>query len=106
MIDWTARLLQWFEANLRPMPWRDAPTPYRVWISEIMLQQTQVKTVSPYFERFVARFPDLPALADAPLSEVLRCWEGLGYYARARNLHRAARLMVECGPTIARSSVP
>ncbi|MCE9613550.1 MAG: A/G-specific adenine glycosylase [Lentisphaerae bacterium] len=73
------------------MPWRDAPTPYAVWISEMMLQQTQVATVMPYFERFMRRFPDVHALAAADEEAVLKAWEGLGYYARARNLHRAAR---------------
>ncbi len=73
------------------MPWRDDPQPYAVWISEIMLQQTQVVSVLPKFDRFVARFPDVATLAAADLQDVLRIWEGLGYYARARNLHRAAR---------------
>ena len=79
----------------RALPWRDAPTPYRVWISEIMLQQTQVKTVLPYFERWMRRFPRLEALAAAPEAEVLAAWEGLGYYRRARLLHRAARQLVD-----------
>ena len=73
------------------LPWQHDRTPYRVWVSEIMLQQTQVATVIPYFERFMQRFPDVRALADAPIDEVLHLWAGLGYYARARNLHRAAR---------------
>ena len=73
------------------LPWQRDPTPYRVWVSEIMLQQTQVATVIPYYERFVARFPDVATLAAAPLDEVLHLWSGLGYYARARNLHAAAR---------------
>ncbi|MFA5204726.1 MAG: A/G-specific adenine glycosylase [Lentisphaeria bacterium] len=93
-----ARLLAWYHANRRPMPWREQPTPYRVWLSEIMLQQTQVVTVIPYFERFTARFPDLPALAAADEQAVLKLWEGLGYYSRARNLLKAARqLMTEHG---------
>jgi A/G-specific adenine glycosylase len=79
------------------MPWRTDPSPYKVWISEIMLQQTQVVTVIPYFDRFVAAFPTLESLAAADLHDVLRLWEGLGYYSRARNLHRAARHVVtEC----------
>ncbi len=90
---WPERLLEWYDANRRPMPWRADPTPYRVWISEIMLQQTQVDTVIPYFERFVARFPDIRSLARADLQDVLRAWQGLGYYARARNLHRAAGIV-------------
>ncbi len=88
---WVRTLLAWFDRHRRPMPWRDAPTPYHVWISEIMLQQTQVVAATPYFERFVSRFPDVQALAAAPLDAVLKAWEGLGYYARARNLHAAAR---------------
>ncbi|MBN2886487.1 MAG: A/G-specific adenine glycosylase, partial [Chromatiaceae bacterium] len=74
-------------------PWQRDPTPYRVWVSEIMLQQTQVRVVIPYFERFMARFPTVTDLAEAPLDTVLAHWSGLGYYARARNLHRAARLI-------------
>jgi len=76
------------------MPWRDRPTPYAVWISEIMLQQTQVDTVMPYFRRFMKRFPSLKRLATAREQDVLKAWEGLGYYTRARNLHRAAREVV------------
>lgn len=79
------------------MPWRASPTPYRVWISEIMLQQTQVVTVIPYFERFIARFPDVKTLAQAQLDDVLKQWEGLGYYSRARNLHRAAKMICASG---------
>ena len=86
------RLLAWAARSGRhDLPWQLQRTPYRVWVSEIMLQQTQVATVIPYFERFVARFPEVGALAAAPLDEVLHLWAGLGYYARARNLHRAAR---------------
>ena len=89
------RLLAWFDRHGRhDLPWQHPRTPYRVWVSEIMLQQTQVRTVIPYFERFVARFPDVAALAAAPLDDVLALWSGLGYYARARNLHRAAQLCV------------
>ena len=92
-MDWFAtRLLEWFDLNGRKdLPWRSEPTPYRVWISEIMLQQTQVATVLPYYARFLERFPDVARLADAELDEVLELWTGLGYYARARNLHRAAQ---------------
>lgn len=89
------RLLTWFDsAGRKHLPWQQDPTPYRVWISEIMLQQTQVSTVIAFYERFMARFPDVHALAAAPLDEVLHLWTGLGYYARARNLHRAAQLIV------------
>ena len=76
------------------MPWQRDRTPYRVWVSEIMLQQTQVTTVVPYYDAFMKRFPDLTALAAAPIDAVLHLWSGLGYYARARNLHRAAQAIV------------
>lgn len=88
--DWPAQLLGWYHSERREMPWREEPSPYRVWISEIMLQQTQVATVIPYFERFVNRFPDVESLAAADQQEVLKLWEGLGYYSRARNLHKGA----------------
>ncbi|MEJ1399183.1 MAG: A/G-specific adenine glycosylase, partial [Candidatus Sedimenticola sp. (ex Thyasira tokunagai)] len=96
--DWSGselfahRVLAWFEVHGRKdLPWQQEPTPYRVWVSEIMLQQTQVATVIPYFERFMAAFPQLEDLARAPVDEVMHLWSGLGYYARARNLHRAAQ---------------
>lgn len=97
IIDATLRraLLDFFDAARRDLPWRRTSDPYHVWVSEIMLQQTRVETVIPYFERWLERFPTLDALADAPIDDVLKCWEGLGYYARARNLHRAARLVRE-----------
>ena len=87
-------LLRWYDEQAREMPWRDHPDPYAVWVSEIMLQQTQVATVVPYFERWMVRFPTVQALAAAPPDEVLKQWQGLGYYARARNLHRAAQQVV------------
>jgi A/G-specific adenine glycosylase len=91
-----ASLLAWFDRHGRKtLPWQIARSPYRVWISEIMLQQTQVATVIPYFQRFVARFPDVAALAAAPLDEVIALWAGLGYYARARNLHKAAQAVMD-----------
>jgi len=91
-LDFAQRLLSWFERHGRQdLPWQQETTPYRVWVSEIMLQQTQVAVVIPYFERFMARFPDLASLAAAEQDEVLHLWSGLGYYARARHLHRAAR---------------
>lgn len=90
-----ARLLDWFYLNKRNLPWRGEISPYRIWISEVMLQQTQVVTVLPYYERFLDAFPTLPDLAAAPLDDVLKVWEGLGYYARARNLHNAARKIME-----------
>jgi len=90
------KLLQWYRRHgRRDLPWKRQPTPYSVWVSEIMLQQTQVATVIPYFERFVQRFPDLNTLAGATLDEVLHHWSGLGYYARARHLYCAARFIVE-----------
>ena len=88
------KLLGWYQRNHRSLPWRKTTDPYAIWISEVMLQQTQVKTVIPYFERFLAAFPNPRILAHADLQEVLKLWEGLGYYARARNLHGAARTIV------------
>ncbi|VAW76029.1 A/G-specific adenine glycosylase [hydrothermal vent metagenome] len=86
------RVLTWFEHHGRKdLPWQQQPTPYRVWVSEIMLQQTRVKTVIPYYQQFISRFPDISSLTDAALDDVLHHWSGLGYYARARNLHKAAR---------------
>ncbi len=88
-------LLAWFEAHGRKhLPWQREPVPYRVWVSEVMLQQTQVATVIPYFERFMARFPTVQSLAAAPEDEVLHLWTGLGYYARARNLKACAQALV------------
>ena len=89
------RLLVWFRASARDLPWRHDRSPYRVWLSEMMLQQTQVETVIPYFDRFLERVPTIDDLAAAPLGDVLKLWEGLGYYARARNLHKAAQFIVE-----------
>lgn len=92
--DFSGAVLAWFDqCGRKDLPWQIDRTPYRVWVSEVMLQQTQVATVIPYFERFMARFPDVIRLADAPLDDVLHHWSGLGYYARARNLHKAARLI-------------
>ena len=94
-----ADLLAWYDRHRRALPWRAQPgersDPYRVWLSETMLQQTTVKAVAPYYARFLARWPELEALAAAPLDEVLAAWAGLGYYARARNLHACARALVE-----------
>lgn len=84
----------WYERVKRPMPWRDTDDPYRIWISEVMLQQTRVDQAEPYYRRFVTTYPTVEALADATLDEVLLNWEGLGYYSRARNLHRAAQQIV------------
>jgi A/G-specific adenine glycosylase len=100
----SARLLSWWDQHGRKdLPWQQPRTPYRVWVSEIMLQQTQVGTVIPYFQRWMQRFPGIPELAQAPLDDVLSLWAGLGYYARARNLHRSAAICAEkfggCLPT-------
>lgn len=90
-MTWREKLLNWFKEHQREMPWRSTPLPYNVWVSEIMLQQTQVDTVIPYFNRFLDRFPTVHELANAPQDDVLKLWEGLGYYSRARNLHKAAK---------------
>jgi A/G-specific adenine glycosylase len=90
-------LLQWYRENRRELPWRQNRDPYRIWISETMLQQTTTTAVIPYFERFVLRFSTLQALAAAPLPDVLEAWAGLGYYSRARNLHRAAQALAANG---------
>ena len=94
MTEWVTRLLNWFDRHQRRLPWRDDSRPYYVWLSEVMLQQTQVDTVVPYFERFVQAFPDIATLAAADQQAVLKLWEGLGYYSRARNLHKTARMLV------------
>ncbi len=93
--DLAESLLPWYEANARPLPWRQDPTPYRVWVSEIMLQQTRIEAARGYFERFMAALPTVEDLAAASEETVLKLWEGLGYYSRARNLHRAAKMVVE-----------
>lgn len=91
----SSTLLNWYTNQARDLPWRGLTDPYAIWVSEIMLQQTRVETVIPYFERWMERFPSIQALAQASLQEVLTAWEGLGYYSRARNLHRAAQLVIE-----------
>jgi A/G-specific adenine glycosylase len=91
----TSDLHRWFLETRRPFPWRDRPTPYRVWISEVMLQQTRASVVIPYFERWMELFPDPQVLARASLEEVIKAWEGLGYYGRARHLHEGARQIVD-----------
>ena len=88
-------LLAWFGNHARVLPWRSEPTPYRVWVSEIMLQQTRVEAVKPYFERFVAKLPDIEALSECPEDELLKLWEGLGYYNRVRNMQKAAVCVME-----------
>lgn len=89
------KLLAWYRRNQRPLPWRKTSDPYRIWISEIMLQQTRVDTVIPYYHRFLKAFPAVSSLARTPLQDVLKVWENLGYYSRARNIHAAARMIVE-----------
>ena len=93
--EFTSRLLGWYRDNKRDLPWRNDPDPYRVWVSEVMLQQTQVKTVVPYFEKFLRSYPTVEDLARAEENEILSSWSGLGYYGRARNLHRAAQMVCE-----------
>jgi A/G-specific adenine glycosylase len=88
-------LLQWYEENRRDLPWRRSRNPYHIWVSEVMLQQTRVETVIPYYHRFIDRFPTIDALAEAPEEELLKLWEGLGYYSRARNLQSAVREVKE-----------
>jgi A/G-specific adenine glycosylase len=98
------RLLNWYAHHQRALPWRGTTDPYRIWVSEIMLQQTQVETVRPYYARWMAQFPTVEALAAAPQQAVLAAWEGLGYYSRARNLHHAAQVvMAEHGGTLPRT---
>ena len=98
--EWPNALTTWFEKNTRQMPWRDMPTPYAILVSEVMLQQTQVATVIPYFHRFMHFFPNIGALASAPEEQVLKLWEGLGYYSRARHLHDCAKAIVASGGEI------
>jgi len=93
-IDFQNYILEWALLNGRKdLPWQQLMSPYRVWISEVMLQQTQVVTVIPYFQRFIKLFPNVQSLANAPLDQVLTLWSGLGYYARARNLHESAKMI-------------
>ncbi len=95
-LEWIREgLVRWFRANRRDLPWRNTKDPYAVWVSEIMLQQTRVMTVLPYYERFMKRFPDVRSLARARVDSVLKLWEGLGYYSRARNLHASAKEVVK-----------
>src|SRR5664279_3114955 len=92
-----ADLVMWYDRLGTELPWRGDHDPYHVWLSEIMLQQTQIETVKPYYARFLAVYPTVAALANAPLDDVLKRWEGLGYYSRARNLHRAAQQIAANG---------
>ncbi|MBO5305185.1 MAG: A/G-specific adenine glycosylase, partial [Clostridia bacterium] len=98
-------LLAWYEGAKRPLPWRQSPTAYKVWISEIMLQQTRIEAVIPYYERFLSHLPDVAALAKVEESELLKLWEGLGYYSRARNLKKAAQtVMSDFGGSLPRTA--
>lgn len=90
-----APLLQWYGQHARVLPWRENKDPYRVWVSEIMLQQTRVEAVKPYYERFLSALPNIRALAEAPEEQLLKLWEGLGYYSRVRNLQKAAKVVTE-----------
>ena len=89
------KLLDWYRQHSRSFPWRDHPDPYQVWVSEIMAQQTRLDTMLPYFQRWMEQFPTIAALAQASQQDVLNLWEGLGYYSRARNLHKAAKMVME-----------
>lgn len=95
MDGWSAQLTHWYEINKRDLPWRQTKNPYFIWLSEIILQQTRVVQGLPYYERFVREFPTIQDLASSPLEQVLNCWQGLGYYSRARNLHLAAQQVVQ-----------
>ena len=95
MSRFSSGLLSWYRQNGRTLPWRGHPDPYAVWVSEIMLQQTRVETVIPYFEKWMKQFPTIKVLAEASEQDVLNLWEGLGYYSRARNLHKAAQIVAE-----------
>jgi A/G-specific adenine glycosylase len=89
------QIIHWYRTNKRDLPWRDTTNPYKIWLSEIILQQTRVKQGLPYYQRFIAAYPDIYALAKASEEEVLRLWQGLGYYSRARNLHACARQLID-----------
>ena len=94
-MTFSTELLKWYEHNRRILPWREDPSPYHVWLSEIMLQQTRVEAVRDYYLRFIEKLPDIRSLAEAPEDTYLKLWEGLGYYSRVRNLHRAASVIIE-----------
>ena len=90
-----SRICEWYAASRRVLPWREDPTPYHTWIAEIMLQQTRIEAVIPYYQRFLESLPDIPSLAAVSEDRLLKLWEGLGYYSRARNLKKAAMLLTE-----------
>ncbi len=91
----SSQLLSWYASRFRPLPWRSEPTPYHVWISEIMLQQTRIEAALPYYNRFITALPDIHALAETPQEVLLKLWEGLGYYSRARNLQKSAQILMQ-----------
>ena len=95
IIKFQKDLIRWYNQHHRQLPWRETKDPYHIWVSEVMLQQTQVKTVLPFYQRFLERFSRLKTLAEADLQDVLKIWEGLGYYARARNLHQGAKMVIQ-----------
>jgi A/G-specific adenine glycosylase len=99
-MTWQSRLLQWYRKHRRDLPWRRTKDPYAIWVSEIMLQQTTVEAVIPYYKRFLKRFPTLETLAEGPEEDVLKLWSGLGYYSRARNLHKAAGMIKKLPDTV------
>ena len=96
-MDFATTIIQWFRENGRALPWRETRDPYAIWLSEIILQQTRIEQGRPYWERFMQRWPTVEALAEASEDEVLRLWQGLGYYSRARNLHAAAKQVLARG---------
>jgi len=95
IVNCQEKLLHWYQNHQRPLPWRKSDNPYHIWVSEVMLQQTQVKTVIPYYLKFIKKFPSIKSLANSDIQEVLKSWEGLGYYARARNFHKAAKIVLK-----------
>ena len=95
ILDLVGPALDWFYKNKRTLPWREGKDPYHIWVSEIMLQQTRVEAVKPYYERFIGALPDIAALAACPEDRLLKLWEGLGYYNRVRNMQKAAQIMVD-----------
>jgi len=93
-MDFSNGIIQWYEMNKRDLPWRHTTDPYRIWVSEVILQQTRVEQGLAYYERFVERFPDIETLSNAGEDEVMKIWQGLGYYSRARNMHRSAKTIL------------
>ena len=90
-VAWTQHLLDWYDVHKRELPWRESKDPYRIWVSEVMSQQTRIEAMRPYFENWVLQFPTLESLASAEEDTVVRAWQGLGYYSRARNLHQGVK---------------